>query len=108
MDGQTKRQRIQLATGVIWAEVEPVGETSRRHDVSADEDGGEPQSIAIVRDAIKGLAEVVHEALESVGPNKATVEFGLEVGVESGKLTALWVKGTGKANLKITLSWEKK
>jgi hypothetical protein len=31
---------------------------------------------------------------------------GLGVGVEAGQLTALLVKGSGKANLKITLTWE--
>ena len=38
-------------------------------------------------------------------PKKATVEFGVEVTVKSGKLTALIVEGEGKGNLKITLEW---
>jgi len=33
------------------------------------------------------------------------VEFGLEVALESGQLTAVLVKGSAKANLKITLEW---
>jgi hypothetical protein len=41
--------------------------------------------------------------LEKVKPKKASVEFGLEVAVESGKLTTLLVKGASTANLKITL-----
>jgi hypothetical protein len=36
-----------------------------------------------------------------------TTEFGVEFGYESGQLTALIVKGTGKANLKITMEWTK-
>jgi hypothetical protein len=44
-------------------------------------------------------------ALKKVKPKKASVEFGLEVAVESGKLTTLLVKGTGTANLKIALEW---
>jgi hypothetical protein len=40
-----------------------------------------------------------------VQPKKATVEFGVEVTVKSGKLTALIVEGEGKGNLKITLEW---
>jgi hypothetical protein len=31
--------------------------------------------------------------------------LGLEVGLESGNLTALLVKGTGTANLKLILEW---
>lgn len=56
--------------------------------------------------AIEGIAMAVQQALVNVKPKKATVEVGLEVGVEAGKLTALLVKGTGKANLKISLTWE--
>ena len=43
--------------------------------------------------------------LQKVKPRAASVEFGLEIGIESGQLTALLVKGTGTANLKITLEW---
>lgn len=56
-------------------------------------------------DAIEGIAKSVVATLEKVKPRRASVEFGLEVGIESGKLTALIVKGSGTANLKITLEW---
>lgn len=56
--------------------------------------------------AVEGIASAVQTALEKVGPKKASVELGLELGVEAGQLTALLVKGTGKANLKIILHWE--
>jgi hypothetical protein len=42
-----------------------------------------------------------------VRPDRGTVEFGIDVGVESGALTALVVKGTGTATLKVTLEWER-
>ncbi len=45
-------------------------------------------------------------AKQRVGPSKGSVEFGVEVGVEAGQLTALIVKGSGTANLKIALHWE--
>jgi len=56
--------------------------------------------------AIEGIAEELSGLLRRVGPTSATVELGVEIGVESGKLTALIVKGTGKANLRIALTWE--
>jgi hypothetical protein len=59
-------------------------------------------------DAIEGIATAVNASLQAVKPQKASVELGLEVGVESGKLTALLVQGSGKANLKVILSWENK
>jgi hypothetical protein len=59
-------------------------------------------------DAIEGIAMAVHASLRAVKPQKASVELGLELGLEAGKLTALLVQGSGKANLKVTLSWEEK
>ena len=59
-----------------------------------------------VTQAVEGLAGALIESLKKVQPRKTTIEFGLEVGVESGNLTALLCKGTGKANLKIQLEWE--
>jgi hypothetical protein len=56
--------------------------------------------------SIEGIAQAVAATLKKVMPRKATVELGLEVAIESGKLIALLVKGTGTANLKITLEWE--
>ena len=58
-----------------------------------------------VTDTVESLAKAMVSTLRKVKPRTATVEFGLQIGVESGKLTALLVKGTGNANLKITLEW---
>ena len=48
--------------------------------------------------AIEGVGLAVQAGLAKVAPSKASVELGLEIGVEAGQLTALLVKGTGKAN----------
>jgi Trypsin-co-occurring domain 1 len=56
---------------------------------------------------IEHVAEEVMATLKKVKPDKASVEFGVEVAVETGGLTALLVKGSGKGNLKITLEWGK-
>jgi hypothetical protein len=47
----------------------------------------------------------LEHSYSTVQPSKATVEFGIELGIEPGKLTALLVQGTSKANLKINLEW---
>jgi hypothetical protein len=62
-------------------------------------------SFGEVSKAIQSIAHEVADVLSTVSPRKASVEFGLEVALESGKLTALWVKGSGTATLKITLEW---
>ena len=56
--------------------------------------------------ALEGIAEWVDASLKKIRPKKASVEFGMEVGVAAGQLTALLAKGSAKANLKITLEWE--
>ena len=58
-----------------------------------------------VTNAIEGIAVGVASSLQKVKPQKASVEFGLEVALEAGQLTALLVKGSGTSNLKITLEW---
>jgi NTP-dependent ternary system trypsin peptidase co-occuring protein len=55
--------------------------------------------------SIEAISVALGESLSRIKPQKAAVEFGVEVGVESGKLTALICKGSGKANLKITLEF---
>jgi Trypsin-co-occurring domain 1 len=61
--------------------------------------------VAELFDAVEGIAQAVMTTLQKVQPRKASVELGLEVGLEAGRLTALLVKGTGTANLKLTLEW---
>jgi Trypsin-co-occurring domain 1 len=58
-----------------------------------------------VTDAIEGIADSFVTTYQKVKSRKASIEFGLEVALEAGHLTALLVKGTGTANLKITLEW---
>jgi Trypsin-co-occurring domain 1 len=87
----------------IWVEATPL---KRRGDTNVSlQRSEEPFKLEDVQSAIEGIGELVVNALKHLAPRKVTAEFALEVGLESGKLTALWVKGTGKANLKITLEW---
>jgi len=54
---------------------------------------------------ISKVAENIKTSIDKAKPDKATVEFGISLGLEAGQLTALIVKGTGEANLKVTLEW---
>jgi NTP-dependent ternary system trypsin peptidase co-occuring protein len=58
-----------------------------------------------VTGSIEAIAERVTAALANVKPDKATVEFGIDVALETGGLTGLLAKGSGSAALKITLEW---
>jgi len=59
-----------------------------------------------VEQSITAISERVIAALTHVRPDRASVEFGIDVTVESGALTGLLAKGAGTATLKVTLSWE--
>ncbi|MEZ7004622.1 CU044_2847 family protein [Streptomyces sp. AD55] len=63
-------------------------------------------SLDDVRSAISGMASLTRDAVQAVRPDSATVEFGVDVKVESGKLSGLIVSGAANATIKVTLKWE--
>jgi hypothetical protein len=101
MEQRTRVVPVELRPGVLIrveaTELEPV-----EQDVAGGVLAKDFQKVA---DAITGIAAVIDSAWEAVKPSKAVVEFGIEIGVETGGLTALLVKGTGKSNLKVVLEW---
>jgi hypothetical protein len=58
--------------------------------------------------AIAKIAQVIAAPIQAAKPTKATVKYGLAIGIEQGSLVAAIVRGTGTANLEITLEWENK
>jgi len=93
----TEKVAVELPNGTtIDIEVSGVG----RKDVSSD-----TFSFSDITAALEGITTALKGTLEKAKPQKATVKFGLEASIESGKLTAAIVKGSGKANLEITLEW---
>lgn len=59
-----------------------------------------------VAKTIRTIADTIGNALRHSAPSKGSVSFGVEVAVESGKLTSLLVQGSATATLNITLEWE--
>ena len=98
MEARTEIIKTELANGTIML-------------IQATVLGGEEEvaftlpTFKEVTNAIEGIAVGVASSLQKVKPQKASVEFGLEVALEAGQLTALLVKGSGTSNLKITLEW---
>jgi hypothetical protein len=89
---------VQLPNGaIVKVEVTSMG----REDVGFDVKQFQP-----VADAIEGVVQMIATPIQKVKPKKATVKFGMELAIESGQLTAVIVKGSGKGNLEITLEWE--
>ncbi len=60
-----------------------------------------------VTELLAGIASGIGKTLDKAKPKKASIELGVEFGLEAGKLVALIARGTGKANLKIRLEWER-
>jgi Trypsin-co-occurring domain 1 len=79
------------------------------HNVNPEQPVGIGKAFSFdgLAESIEAIAERMTAALDKVKPDRAAVEFGLDVGVESGALTALLVKGTGTATVKVTLEWER-
>jgi hypothetical protein len=97
--------RVRLPNGSeIWAEAQALG--TRESEVAGFDTLRKALPLDALQESIEGLAQLVKTAIDKTKPDKACVEFGLDLGIDSGQLTALWVKGTAKANVKITLSWE--
>lgn len=63
-------------------------------------------SFSEISEVLEGVSESIKASVEKVKPQKVSVTFGIEVGIESGKLTAIIVKGASTANLEITLEWD--
>ena len=78
--------------------------TGREQDVSSIKD---VMSWGDVNKTIEGIAVTLKATMDKVAPQKASVEFGIALELESGKLNALLVQGTASSSLKITLTWGK-
>lgn len=97
VESRSETVPIELPNGAtIKFEVSNTG----REDVSFDTKQFQP-----VADAIEGVIQMIAAPIQKVKPKKATVKFGMELAIESGNLTAIIVKGSGRANLEITLEW---
>jgi hypothetical protein len=101
MEDRTRIVPVKLADGtVVHVSATPLG---------GDEDVADIRgalSFAQITKTIESVAQELNSCIDRVKPDKASVEFGVEIAVESGGLTALIVKGAAKGNLKITLAWE--
>jgi NTP-dependent ternary system trypsin peptidase co-occuring protein len=98
---ETAVVRSKVGEQVVQIEVRPPA------DPEVDVGIGDVLSFEGLADSILAVTESLNAVLSRVEPKRAAVEFGVDVGVETGGLTALIVKGSGTATLKITLEWER-
>jgi len=55
---------------------------------------------------LEAISSGLASAFKAARPSSASVELGVEFALEHGKLVGLIARGSGKANLKITLEWD--
>ncbi|ESA36564.1 hypothetical protein N836_07255 [Leptolyngbya sp. Heron Island J] len=95
----TERISMELANGhIVQADVVASG----RSDVAFDS-----KEFKEVTETLGGIIDELSATIHKAMPTKATVKFGIELGLESGQLTAAFVKGNGKADLEISLEWDR-
>jgi hypothetical protein len=58
-----------------------------------------------VADTIKAIADTLGTAVKEASPDKASVEFGLELAIKGGKLVSLITETGATATLKVNLEW---
>ncbi len=98
-----------------WQQITLPGKEGRKVYVEVIARGGREEvgiskaipSFDEVTDVLADIANSIGDTLEKAQPKKAAIELGVEFGLEAGKLVALIARGTGKANLKIRLEWER-
>lgn len=98
--------RLEVLDGVLLPNGVTIGVEVVRGAGARDVSAGGSFDFGQVGAALSGLALVARDAIERAAPDSATVEFGMDLKVEAGKLTALLVSGSGSASLKVTLGWE--
>lgn len=100
MNDELELVPVDLGDGqVVLVEVRP---TSSEEDVSVLD----KLPFDEIASSIDAITRRVHSAVARAKPQRATVEFGLDIGVESGQLTSMLVKGSGTATITISLEWE--
>ncbi len=103
MADKTKIIPLKLADGtIIKVEVTPIGEQPVSSETRVFQ-----QATTIIKSIAEDVAGTLQKINQTVKPDKFSVKLGLQIGVESGELTALIVKGTGTANLEVTMEWGK-
>ncbi|MGW4060007.1 CU044_2847 family protein [Amycolatopsis sp. NPDC004747] len=95
---------VEIDGRTLFVEVVPVGEQEDQEVASRLL--GFADFTASLGALTSSVTDAVLSGARKVKPAKVAVEFGCEVGVESGQLTAILVKGTAKANVKVTLEWK--
>jgi hypothetical protein len=100
MAAQGRAVRVRFDDGVeIFVRATPLG---GEQDVVSIK---KALSFSKVTECIESTVRALESTLRKVKPDKATAEFGVELAIESGQLSALIAQGSATASLVISLEW---
>ncbi|MBD2315261.1 CU044_2847 family protein [Phormidium tenue] len=96
---RTEVTSIELPNGeLINVEVNQTG----REDVSFG-----PKSFSGVTKELENIVKAMLVPLQRVQPDKATIKFGIQLRIDSGRVEAVVTKGINAANFEITMEWNR-
>lgn len=105
MDGQIRR--IELDNGeVVYARVSAAagGYGAADRDVGVGDRAA--AKLEELTELIQRVGSTVLDAASAVKPHEASISFGVELTVKSGKAIAVLAEGEAKASLQVTLTWQ--
>ncbi|WP_406065522.1 hypothetical protein OG462_39525 [Streptomyces sp. NBC_01077] len=94
--------QVDVGDATLFVEARRLGPDSELEGL-----GGRLPDLSAVTEALAAFAGQIGDALHRAAPDRATVEFGCQLGLDAGKLTALVVQGSANASLRVTLEWSK-
>ncbi|MFB7590138.1 CU044_2847 family protein [Streptomyces sp. NPDC056169] len=94
--------KVEVGDATLFVEARRLGP-----DTELEGFGDRLPDLSAVTGALASFAGQIGEALDRAAPDRATVEFGCQLGLDAGRLTALVVQGSANASLRVTLEWTK-
>ncbi|MEU5216743.1 CU044_2847 family protein [Streptomyces sp. NPDC020807] len=94
--------QVEVGNATLFVEARELAPESELEGI-----GGRMPDLSAVTEALSSFAGQIGEALDRAAPDRATVEFGCQLGLDAGRLTALVVQGSANASLRVTLEWAK-
>ncbi|OQS15520.1 hypothetical protein B0T36_09750 [Nocardia donostiensis] len=99
----THIERVEMPDGtVIHARVDESARTSTGVDVGLRD----RFKLETLGPTIRSVASSVHASVDGLKPNRISVEFGLELSLDAGRVVAVLASGGAKASLKVQLDWD--
>jgi dGTP triphosphohydrolase len=103
MPETTRNVLVELSDGtLLQVETRIIGEQK----VSSISKQSLKQAMSQIKSLASDLAYNLQDIKQDLKPSKVSVKVGIELAYETGQLTTILVKGSGKTNLEITFEWE--